>query len=75
MKRKMIVTLAACGLLTAGLVTGCGQEAAAPAEPPREVIVGDDVSESSAQTEEGNIMKNADWRKTTEEGIYCYTYG
>ena len=52
MKRKMIVTLAACGLLTAGLVTGCGQEAAAPAEPPREVIVGDDVSESSAQTEE-----------------------
>ena len=52
MKRKMIVTLAACGLLAAGLVTGCGQEAAAPAEPPREVIEGDDASESSAQTEE-----------------------
>ena len=52
MKRKMIVTLAACGLLTVGLVTGCGQEAAAPAEPPREVIEGDDASESSAQTEE-----------------------
>lgn len=55
MRRKMIVALAVCGLLTTGLLTGCGQEAAAPSEPPREVIVGDRSSESSAQAgEEGN---------------------
>ncbi len=52
MRRKMIVTLAACGLLTTGLLTGCGREAAAPSEPPREVIEGSDASGSSAQTEE-----------------------
>ncbi|MDE6844412.1 MAG: hypothetical protein K2J99_01410 [Lachnospiraceae bacterium] len=52
MKRKMIVTLVTCGLLTTGLLTGCGQEAAAPAEPPREVIEGDDVSEVPVQTDE-----------------------
>ena len=58
MKRKMIAVIMTCGLLTAGLLTGCGQEAAAPEEPPREVIEGNDVSgslESSGQTDaEGN---------------------
>lgn len=57
MKRKMIATVVACGLLTSGLLTGCGREAAAPAEPPREVIEGDDASGSSAQTD---TEENAD---------------
>lgn len=57
MRRKMIATLVTCGLLTSGLLTGCGREAAAPAEPPREVIEGDDASESSAQT---NAEENTD---------------
>lgn len=52
MKRKMIATIMTCGLLASSLLTGCGQEAAAPAEPPREVIEGDDASEGSAQTDE-----------------------
>lgn len=51
MKRKMIAALITCGLLTSGLLTGCGQEAAAPAEPPREVIERDDASESSEQSD------------------------
>lgn len=51
MKRKMIAVLLTCGLLTGGMLTGCGREAAAPAEPPREVIEGDGASESSAQTD------------------------
>lgn len=52
MKRKMIATIMTFGLLTSSLLIGCGQEAAAPAEPPREVIEGDDDSEASAQTDE-----------------------
>lgn len=54
MKRKMIAIFMTCGLLTAGLLTGCGQKAAAPDEPPREVIEGNDASgssESSVQTD------------------------
>ncbi|MDE7333356.1 MAG: hypothetical protein K2O16_14215 [Lachnospiraceae bacterium] len=67
MRRKMMVTLAACGLLTMGLLTGCGQEAAAPAEPPREVIVGDDASESSVQTEEEENTDGADTDSASAE--------
>ena len=52
MKRKMVTALVTCGLLTSSLLTGCGQEETAPAAPPREVIEGDDASESSAQTDE-----------------------
>ena len=55
MKRKMIAILLTCGLLT-----GCGREKTAPAEPPREVIAGDDASESSAQTEEEENTDAAD---------------
>lgn len=50
MKRKMIATLVTCGLLTSGLLSGCGQRAAAPAEPPRDVIEGSSSSAASAQT-------------------------
>ena len=54
MKRKVMAVLMTCGLLTADILTGCGQEAAPPAEPPREVIEGSDgsePSESSVQTD------------------------
>ena len=52
MKRKVIVTLVTCGLLSSSLLAGCGQKATAPAEPPREVIEGNGASESSMQTGE-----------------------
>ncbi|MDE6602293.1 MAG: hypothetical protein K2K90_09045, partial [Lachnospiraceae bacterium] len=67
MKRKMIVTLVACGLLTAGLLTGCGQEEKAPAEPPREVIEGEDASETSVQTEEEENTDAADTESASTE--------
>ena len=48
MKRKMIATLVTCGLLTAGLLTGCGQGTENPGEPPRDVIEGSNASVSPA---------------------------
>ncbi len=54
MKRKMIATLMTCALLTNGLLVGCGQQAQAPAEPPREVIEGDNASETSEQTQDSS---------------------
>ena len=62
MKRKMIAILLTCGLLT-----GCGREKTAPAEPPREVIEGDDASESSAQTEEEENTDAADTDSASAE--------
>ena len=62
MKRKMIAILLTCGLLT-----GCGKEETAPAEPPREVIEGDDASESSAQTEEEETTDVADTDSASAE--------
>lgn len=54
MKKSMIATLVTCGLLTTGLLSGCGQESAAPAEPPREVIEGDSSSAAQEDTEAGS---------------------
>ena len=67
MKRKMIATLLTCGLLTGSLLTGCGREEAAPAEPPREVIEGDDASESSVQTEAESDTDAADTESASVE--------
>lgn len=54
MKKRMIATLVTCGLLTTGLLSGCGQEPAAPAEPPREVIESDSSSAAQEDTEAGS---------------------
>ena len=51
MKRKWITVLMTCGLLATGLLAGCGQEAEAPEEPPIDVIVGSDASDSPAQAD------------------------
>ena len=58
MKRKMVAVLMACGLLT-GLLTGCGQEPAAVAEPPREVIQGSDVLESSEPSLQTDMQESS----------------
>lgn len=58
MKRKMIAVLMACVVLTMGSLTGCGQEAAAPAEPPREVIEGDASEGSSEQADQAEAEVN-----------------
>ncbi|MDE6054569.1 MAG: hypothetical protein K2G55_12575 [Lachnospiraceae bacterium] len=59
MKRKMIALFMTCGLLTASLLTGCGQEAAAPAEPPRDVIEGNDASGSSESSVQTDVAGNS----------------
>ncbi|MCM1183051.1 MAG: cyclophilin-like fold protein [Roseburia sp.] len=51
MKRKMIAALVVCNLLTIGLLSGCGNRAEAPAEPPREVIEGSSSSDVSSETD------------------------
>ena len=65
MKRKMIATFVTCGLLTVGLLTGCGQGTEDPGEPPKEVIEGSNASVSPAPADAAG--NNTETDSTTTE--------